>query len=919
LSNDDLILQARKQEEPNILQLVPRSKLPLNLPSRFADEYIHWLDLSTGELEFRPAESPWTSVPSNWRLCIQKSGILPCGILQKFSQDNSPTQLIDTRSRTFKVVSHLLSPLESPKHIIITYTAQTLEVSLPRLRLSFFVNARWELECRNMVGYVIDKTRSCGTMFGLRNKLILRPSLTSFEKFPLPRRVIIPTGDISYHRAEGNFTRVSIYNDDQTDHIRWHEYTIDTDLKCLRSNKTLKSKLYQCYLHALTSHCLPDPLLGHTGTEEALYMLRGAGCRSFQRIHIDEVDLLTSIGTLPPDRSYVGGSTDLQSMVTMTWRSLPALSQHHDFFRMASSLIDHANTLEALYDASYDFDAPSYNLTLLNRAAYRNKVYYSSDLHSSEPPSDPDDVEYSSRDVPNPSSGENVAYRTSCSILNAQPSLDHALPELWDLMNSWDSLGPASRGISLRYNRYWLKFDAARDWSAIYDLCRKSVHRNGRTLKIELSFSLSAGAYTQSRNSHIIPSIIILALDERFYHLNPPPHPSYTLSDGLSPILTYLKRLVFDSIRPLNTTSVVLSRVKTREVQDVDSLWKEEYDTTIARESSKIAKLIFHRWPDYQSVDFCEQWFDKSDCIRRIEDYRLSISRNVQLKAHVLQLQGILQDYRDALIPPAVPYKFSPQYITRNSNAPSYLLCHLLLSRTDVSTLSPDGEPSLSRAVAPAVATEHAPPQAGFDNVKTLIEEFRNSQQPLLQLYGNDLNNSNRELSGQNASQLVDNAVPSHEQLLLYHEGCSHRKEKMFSAILAALSPSQDVEETNDIAGLWPRITPRSLLGQLAQDRIGTLPDHWKTVLTRYAVSFLKYQQSLRLLELSLGNNHGDLLREIQTIYNDTLTESTPDWLLVQVCPPPRWKERRENLLTTVSRSKQILWRVQCRWPWLTQ
>jgi hypothetical protein len=530
---------------------------------------------------------------------------------------------------------------------------------------------------------------------------------------------------------------------------------------------------------------------------------------------------------------------------------------------------------------------PSRIRKLLNRAAYRNEVYYPSDLRSSEPPSSPDDVEYSSRDVPNPSNGENVAYRTSWSMLNAKPSLDHALPELWDLMNSWDSLGPARRGISLRYSRYWLEFDAARDWFAIYDLCRKSVHRNGRNVKIELSFSLSAGAFTQSRYSHIIPLIIIFALDERFCHLSPPPNPSYTLSHGLSPVLKHLKGLVFNSIRPLNTTSVVFSRVKTRESQDVESSWREEYDTTIERESSVIAESIFRQWPDHQSVDFCEQWFDKCDCIRRIEDYRLSISCNVRLEAHVLQLQGILGDYRSASLPPAVPYTFSPQCITSNSNAPSYSLCHLLLSRTDVPTLSPDGEPSLNRDVAPVIAAEHAPPHAGpgFDNIEILIKEFRTSQQPLLQLYGNDLDNSNRELSGQNASKVAE-IVPSRRALRLYHEECSHRKGNLFSDILAALSPSQDLEETNRVAGLWPRITPRSLLGQLAQDRIGTLPDHWKTVLTRYAISFLKYQQSLRLLELSLGKHYDDLLRETQAIYNDMLTESTPDWLLVQVCVP---------------------------------
>jgi len=214
------------------------------------------------ELEFRPIGSPWTPEPSNWRLNICQPGIHPRGILQKPGQGNSLIRLIDIRSRTFKVVSSLLSPLEPPKHIMATHhdSAQTLDVSLPRFRLSFFVNTNWELECRCMPGYIVDNTQTCGTMFVLRNKLILRPGP---EGSLLPRRVIIPQGDSISFKETADFHSVSI-NTDREKLVRWHEYTIDTDLGCLTSTADLSSKLYQCYLHALTSHCLPDPLLGQT-------------------------------------------------------------------------------------------------------------------------------------------------------------------------------------------------------------------------------------------------------------------------------------------------------------------------------------------------------------------------------------------------------------------------------------------------------------------------------------------------------------------------------------------------------------------------------------------------------------------------------------------------------------------------------
>ena len=185
MNDGNLILQAKKPGDSQILQFIPRSKLIDDFPTCLIDNYVHWLDRSTRELEFRPAGSPWTPEASNWRLRINESDIHPRAILRRPSQGISPTQVIDICSSTFSVVSSLLSPLESPKYIMATYTAtQTLEVSLPRFRLSFFVNSNREFECRSMPGYVIDKTQACGTIFGLINKLILCPSATDTRFSP---------------------------------------------------------------------------------------------------------------------------------------------------------------------------------------------------------------------------------------------------------------------------------------------------------------------------------------------------------------------------------------------------------------------------------------------------------------------------------------------------------------------------------------------------------------------------------------------------------------------------------------------------------------------------------------------------------------------------------------------------------------
>ncbi|KAI0290847.1 hypothetical protein B0F90DRAFT_1913825 [Multifurca ochricompacta] len=876
-SNGDVILQIRRPGSSQLLQLVPRSTFSGDLPRNFIDEYVHWLDLGTGEVEFRPAGSPWTSDPSNWRLHVHKPSSQPDVMIRKSTQNGPLTELIDIRSSTFRMVSSLLSALESPEHFVITHTAQVLEVSLPRFRLSFFVNKNEELECRSISGYVVDMNQSCGTLFGLTNQLVLCPSRKAFEESLQPRRVIIPQGNVSFTMS-GDFNKVSIDCGNEK-YIRWHEYTVDADLGRLASNASLTSELYKCYLHALTSHCLPDPLLGHTGTEEALYILRSATCRSFQRLEADDAKLLELISKLTPDRLYY--PPHMQSMATVEWNNLTALSQHHDFHPTVCSIFDHARALETLYDRPTAFTTPNRNPLLLLRAVSRNKVYYPQDLQGSEYQSSPDDVRYKSRDVSDKGTAEHLAYQTSRSIWYARPPLNGSELKLWDKLNSWGSLGPASNEVLLSYSRYWLNFDAPRDWFAIYDLCRQA--ENGvhgfRDTRFTLSFCLSAASYGKSEYAEIVPVIMAFATDGRFQDLSPPPESSYTLSDGLSPELARLKDLIYESALPMESTPAQTMNMQVTK-KKVGKQRKAAYDKAITSESSLAAQSVFERWPDYLSAEIHKQWFDISDCNRRVERYLQSISRNVKLREHLLQLQRILEENHhdwNVSVPAAVSYVFSPHFMANPSRASTYSIQDVLTSRTDVPTTSTLDELTYSpdRSILFTATAESGFLTATSDGLESLIQEFQHSQRSLLQLYGNDLDKSHKELLRKDAS--------AHKSLRRYRDDCSLRKDKIFSEIVTALSPSQTMENLSRIAGLWPRISPRSILRQLAHDRIRTLPDGWKIAITRYATAFLQYQQSQRLLEFFSRQQYEELIREAGTVCKDVAADSTPDWLLIQI------------------------------------
>ncbi|KAI9432033.1 hypothetical protein H4582DRAFT_1884511 [Lactarius indigo] len=870
--------QPMEPPQLSYFQLVPRAVFDGDFPKAFVDKYVHWLDLRTGEVEFRPVESSWTPSTSNWRLTVHRNDTR--SLFRKIPGDGVvPIDLIDIRSPTFQTISRQFSALESPKHIIVTRTSHLIEASLSRLGLTFFINRDLELECLSIPGYVIDELQSCGTMFGLRNRLILRPSNESSE---VPRRVIIPQGDIEFG-LDGDFPNVSIKTGTAR-RIHWHEYTIDTDLGRLTGNVSLRSKLYQCYLHALTSHCLPDPLLGHTGTEECLHMLQSATFLSFQRLSNDDARLLRLIGNLTPSRVYY--PPHLRSMVTVEWNDLPVLSQHHNFHTAVVSILDHGNAMEALYDGPVDFNIRPQDSSLLNRAISRNMAYYPHDLQGSRHSSFsvPEDIAYKSRDVADYVRSEATAYQTSWSVWNGRLCLSR---NLWDEMQSWGSLGTAETTPSLRYSRYWLTFNAAKDWLSIYDICQEALNCDPQDSKIKLAFSLSAASFSGTDHADldadIISLIAIFATDTRFRGLKRPSPPYYDLSDG-----TYLDhaRLVNSMSQfalPLELTPAQTMEVRAITDKNATKERRREYNSSISKMVSEAAETIVELWPKIW-CDIPSQWFDTQRCKAFVDSYLRSVSRNIDLRDHIHRIEAIIDHY-EITIPPNTPYRFSLRFSAGSSKAISLSpsLREVLMSRANFAP-SPICE-QVDFAVSPIVmmGTEDKLPSSREDSLSCLIHELRRSRKSLLQHYGEDLSKSHSDFLEKAGPLPVHHIIPPQEDLLRYRNSCSKRKDTMFSEISEALAPSQKQEIVASISGLWPRITPRSILRELSRDRVHWLTDQWKLAITRYAIAFLKYQQSQRLLELSSRRRDEELLREVETVCEDVAAACSPDWLLIQI------------------------------------
>jgi hypothetical protein len=278
-------------ENDRLFELIPHSILQGDFPQHMVDDCAHWMDIKSEEIEFRPLNSQWEPSKHNTRVYYQDLEMRGEG--KKF---------LDVRSNSASMIHSVLQPLEYSQFVEATIKDEdsSLEIKLPRFNLVFFANKEKDLECLQFRDMIMDGNQEFGTMVGLRNRLVLRDK--SNKEGSLRRKVLIPHGTV-HSRTAGSHVEV-IIDTTRDKKVVFHAFDIDPILCRLVGNSSLRSRLYKIYLHALTSHCLTDPLTGRTGTEEALHDLNSAAIWSFRGLDSNERDLLDHIANLTPTRRF---------------------------------------------------------------------------------------------------------------------------------------------------------------------------------------------------------------------------------------------------------------------------------------------------------------------------------------------------------------------------------------------------------------------------------------------------------------------------------------------------------------------------------------------------------------------------------------------------------------------------------------
>jgi hypothetical protein len=854
-----------------IFELIPHDIFLADFPKLFATEHAHWMDISSGEVEFRSLGQLWTPSPQNWRLVF-----LPDG--RPSTMIHGARYLIDIRSGTFQGIAARINNLEYSEYLTIFYDRpHTISIDLPRFRLSFFLSEEGELESKNMHGMVIDQNQSTGTMIGLSSQLVLRHKDPIFASLPRSRNVLVPYGAVRFSLPpDRNHVRVQIDTRDMR-HVIWHKYEIDSDLGLLVGNVNLTSRLYRIYLHALCSHPLPDPLTSQTGTDHALQELDAAGSFSFQRLTETDVKLLHLIGGITPCRHYY--PKHLRVMQTTQWSTkLPALSQHGAFESAVRSILKYAQSLSIFpelkhgeVDLHYDHRG---NVFLMARTMRRNAVYYEGGV---DVPLGRDE-RYGSRDSPRVAEYDSngiQAMNTSRLVFAWPdgPSRYLESSELLGTFKEWGCMSGVIQGASLMYTKEWLDLDLSAKWLTIYDLCRKDDE--GTSKKFELVFSFSALAYGMPSLYEFIPVLLAFATMDASLFVDPPPHSSYNLADGYEPDKERVRRIIVSG----------KSNVSYSRDPDADEIPERKIKNAVDYLMNPSQWSSFPLQSPFNQKD--SRWFDTELIMKEVTKYFASCSRNRDLSLFASRVTKTLQRHYSA--PPLadghIPeFHFTPQSDVSHDQRYSPLsFATLLSSRTNSAPLLSThefgtGAPANPRRPGQPIDTSH---------LKTLITQFKRHHRDsdVTKLYIARLKTSRKELRGQQMSTLPDSLPPDAKVICLaYRDQCQSHLHKVLSVIRSSLGPSTIIDHILANAGMWPRIHPRAVLHPLASASRITVAGEWVKTLTAFAQVFIEYQFSQRLVRYAHRSESDNFFKELDNASFGWPDEiGNTDWLLIEV------------------------------------
>ncbi|KAJ5703356.1 hypothetical protein N7493_011745 [Penicillium malachiteum] len=862
------------------------------LPDTFIKDFVQWYSVENDYVEFRPIGDPWSASENGWRLC-------QCDMGWQLKKEGR--KLLSMGSPTSCFLSEIFKPIEklTSLHCIVHDPSSTIHIMLPRLRLEFILEENsTSIVSRQYPGMVIDKNQSLDSLIGLSSKLLLeRPD--SGE-----RLVLIPEGDLWFNQSVAHVNVEVLWKDE----AQLQAYAIDTQMGYLADNGSLRSKLFLSHLHALTSSCLPDPLTGKTGTEQALSILRSASLRSFTYLSERESKILGKIASLTPVRRYY--PADLRVMQQVTWNSdLLVMSQHPDFLTAVEAIFAQNKRTQFLYpDVEHcETSVPQTKEVLSKRDKIRTSCFrvsgFGAEYHTSA-----HDRFYSGLTTGLNLDAASRSLTISEMICKDIPrtqsiTVEGMINSLWELL----SIPPQIQGPTgkievkrLKYDSEWMfnqKEFLATHWLPMHDLAALEEHDLNL---FKIMIWLATMAFSGEIEMGLLELMAFLFQSPDIPFNFPQDRSSFQLGQGVSLHTTVLDEHISDAQRssPPNP-GLVQAQNETR----------SEFNRRVENAIDRNRDIVHQRAMAHFSAQWPARSLDPLDtnarpCVthylntsKLMEDISQSFNDwidNQELMRYLTEIATCYCNQRQQAI--HLDPLGQPQRPNNSQSKRAFITFDDCLQLHSWSYTNNWKVPQLSRHFE--VTSKPTKPST---KISTLIDSLRSrASSEYDKWYVEQLEQSVVSLETVIKNRNLDYGLDELHDLTLEHlRACQTHLSHTHSEIMHGLCPFTEVIDSHNFmeygeyfstavnslafdTGQYPRLSPSLLLEQLSRHRWRHLEAESKEKFAQYGCAIAAVQRAERLVKLAKSPD--ELIKEIENLgHTNWDVLEFPETLIVEV------------------------------------
>lgn len=883
-----------------------------DLPLGLLDTCGHWLNLALGQVEIRRKPALWVARLRDWTIHVR----------ERYAQ-RAKVQLVDPHSSLFHKVAGALGSFERPEKLTVFQPLALrgrLSVEMRQLELSLFINDRGLIEFRELKAEM-DPDQDAGTWYGLQRKIVLRSIVN-----PRRRSVILPLGDNIWARRHGVHIEARLDGGS----VEYAKFEIDDTLGRLSCPPEPRLLYTKAICHALTSFCLPDPLTGRTGTEEAIHVLRSGAAQPWAQLGTLPTRLLHRFRDLLPRRDYY--PPDMKRFQTVTWDNRFTTTIQHDGLDAAlCDILDKSSLLAEFADNGSTTGGNDEMITRPTRlrvcANMRRRLYerrwMEDDDEDSKVAGVMDDNSYHGRDsASNVTPQSRNVFQITRAICRQPFRVDGRHKDVGAILKDWPRIGefplrdavqPTTAAVAATQGSLVARVESSvsDQWGELVHLCQTSESR------AQVIFRLSLLAFAPGADMETIHHLAAFACIDGLRTLEPPsPLPAapylskfWDLGARGAPSVGTLESLIATAYVPFEDPSSRKLKAKQRARLEAARMQHQE---SCEAEGRQMARLLKERWPIPWAVLVNQAAPSEVLGFRHIhlpsalEEVRPEWERrqrNEELAAYLGRVQAILNRHKarplpDISVPASADTSTDIHHYFQRAVIPS-VAGELVVKRGPVGVCASSleaafhrnatqlfrlddkqgaGEPQRALGVTPGLLAE----------LTSILNRFAGSADSVRRQYGRDLLQSLAALHGKTRAESAaakQFAVPGLDFLDSVAVHARATMVDLGSQLSAALAADDDRFHWLELGGLWPCAnTPVSLL-RLLRSRSGhRFGPGMNEALVAYGLAVTRLQRMERLRLAICQGNRRAVDEELRNPGHENWDPMEhPDWLLMEL------------------------------------